>query len=155
MSEDRFLEKLKVLGVKDPNSPTTEELALILQTMLKDKEIKSQTIRSYLENANIALENYYDALKILSADARKIGEKAMDLIQQAIHILGANLRRKDLKPAERSEVRNQISELTVKAVDIHHRQAKTRDTMVITGGGLIAGLLALIAAIFTSRRNHT
>lgn len=154
MSEDRFLEKLKVLGVKDPNSPTTEELALILQVMLKDKEIKSQTIRSYLENANIALENYYDALKTLSADARKIGEKAMDLIQQAIHILGANLLRKDLKPAERSEVRNQISELTAKAVEIHHRQSKTREAMVITGGGLIAVLLALIGTII-GKRDHT
>ena len=155
MTEEKFLEKLKSLGVKDPNSPTKEELTLILETALKDKEIDFLTIRSYLETANIALESYFNALKSISADGRKMGEGALALIQQAIDILGVNLAKKRLKPAERSEVRNHISELTAKAVDIHHRQSDSRDTMVKTAGGVVAGVLAVIAWIFNSRRDQS
>lgn len=155
MTEEKFLEKLKSLGVKDPHSPTKEELTLILETALKDKEINFLTIRSYLETANIALDRYFDALKSISADGRKMGEGALALIHQAIDILGVNLAKKGLKPAERSEVRNHIGELIAKAVDIHHRQSDSRDTIIKTGAGVVAGVLALIALIFNSRQDQT
>lgn len=155
MTEEKFLEKLKSLGVKDPSSPTKEELTLILETALKDKEIKFLTIRSYLETANIALESYFDALKSISADGRKMGEEALTLIRQAIDILGVNLAKKGLAPAERSEVRHHISELTAKAVDIHHRQSDLRGTMVKTGGGIVVAALALIGWMFSSRQDQT
>ena len=155
MTGEKFLEKLKSMGVKNPSSPTKEELTLILETVLKNREIKLQTVKSYLETANIALNNYFDALKSISADNKKIGEEALALISKAIDILGINLAKKGLAADERSEVLHQINELTAKAVDIHHRQLDSRDTIVKTGGTIVVAILVLIGGIFGSRQDQT
>lgn len=153
-SQNDFLAELTTLGVKNPDSPSTEELTLILKAMLENKKINSETIISYLGNANIALESYYTSLKDLSTDSRIIGEKTLDLIQEGVQILGVNLQNKNLRAKERSEIRIQINDLMAKAVEVHHRQAKSRDVMVTTGGGVLVAFLAILATLF-GRRNDT
>ena len=132
---------IKKIGVKNPKKPTAKEIKLILDAYLRTKELDTEIFNNYLKMVNPALNIIFDGLKQFSEDQSKTSEKTLNIIKTAMHILGEELQKENLKPKEKSDLRNKLIEL----VNDAREESKENKAFLIKCGLIGLGAVTIIA----------
>lgn len=121
--EASVLERIRSLGVSDPLRPSAREIKLVLDAFIKKREIDKETFSAYLGHLDHTLTVLFDGLKQFSRDSASVSQSVLEVIKQAMEILGKELERSPEKE-ERAEIRQHIANLIVEArqeADAHRR----------------------------------
>lgn len=105
-----FLDKIKSLGVKDPQNPSDEDWQIILNAYIKEKTLDVDAFNTYMKFTSESLKSIVEALKSFTETERDVSVKVLDIISKATSIFEKELAR-EISDEERSKIRQQIIDL--------------------------------------------
>jgi hypothetical protein len=151
-NSNAILDKIRSLGVLDPPKPNSQDIKIILDAYLKNKELDVFIFKSYLDIVNPTLKILFEGLTSFSQDQKVLSSKALDIIHKAIDILGSQLE-KDLPSEERSQIRNQIVDLVSEARKETESSRKFMMNLAAIGGGFAIIAFGILVIIITKGKN--
>ena len=143
---------LKNLGVSNPENPSKADLELYLKALLIDKKIRLDESKNFLKNNADVTSNFLDALKSVAFGLEKTSQLTLELINNAIGIIGKQLDRK-LSERERKSIIKGILKLVEIAVGVEGDSRESRMHMIFIGGGLVVLTLGLAVFILSKGKN--
>jgi hypothetical protein len=148
-----IIEKLKKIGVKNFDNPSPDDIVKIMNAILKSKEIDASVFKSYVDNLAPQNKILFEGLQTFAISQKEISKSVMDIINNAINILGAQLD-KAQTVEERKEIRDDISKKVEEARIESDKQREFIKRLALIGGGVaLAGLG--VAAYFVTRGKNT
>lgn len=112
---------LRELGIKNPDSPNAEDLRKIFSLLLESKKISKEMFNKYCDTIAPSLEVVFSGLKAFCESQQKSSDKYLEIIREAINILGRELQR-DLTFEEREKILDRIKVLALEARDEADKQ---------------------------------
>ena len=117
-----------------------------------DKSITLGASKSFLKNITDVTSNFLDALKSVVSSQGDISKQTMELIKEAIIILGKQLER-DLSEKERKYINKSIFNLIERACKVDERSRKSGKQMLIIGGGVFLVAVGIVILFLTKGKN--
>jgi hypothetical protein len=147
-----IIEKLKKIGVKNFDNPSPDDIVKIMNAILKSKEIDASVFKSYVDNLAPQNKILFEGLQTFAISQKEISKSVMDIINNAINILGAQLD-KAQTVEERKEIRDDISKKVEEARIESDKQRKFYTRLALIGGGVALAGLGVAAFLVTRGKN--
>lgn len=148
MSENtpnELLEKLKNIGITNLQNPSAEDVLKILNATLKSKEIDADVFKNYMNYVTPQVKVLFDGLQTFVQSQEKISKSVIDIISNAINILGRELE-KDLTNEERKTIRDEISKYIEQARIESDKHRNFIKELTMFGG--VAVMLVIVAGVY-------
>jgi len=142
---NELLEKLKSLGVKNFKNPSPQDIKIILDALIRNKELDISAFINYMNFVTPQVKVLFEGLQTFAQSQEKISKSVLDIIKAAIDILGRELE-KELSIEERKEIRDKITELIKDAKEESDKQRKFYEKLAYVGGGVV--VVAIGAGLF-------
>lgn len=146
------IQHLKKIGVSDPKNPSRADLEVYLKSLLLDKKISIDESKNFLKNNADVTSNFLDALKSVASGLDKTSQQTIDLINNAISIIGKQLDR-ELSERERISINKCIFKLVNMAYEVDKRSRISGKQILFIAGGLVVLTLGATVFIITRGRN--
>ena len=143
---------LKNLGVSNPDNPSKSDLELYLKALLIDKQISFDASQNFLKNNTDVTLKFLDSLKSVASGLDRTSQLTIDMINNAISIIGKQLDRK-LSERERKSINKGILKLVEIAVGVDERSRISGKHMLMIGGGVLVLAAGLTVFIITKGKN--
>jgi len=145
-SKSDILEKIKALGVSNPENPTPEEMKIIIEAALETRRIDADCLRNYLDNVVPTFKVIFDAIKSISSDSTLVTRDVLKSIEKFQAILGKQLERDDIATEERKYIYDQLLNCIKEARDEANSERDLKEKTLIIVSGL--GLIIAVSFIF-------
>ena len=149
---NEIIEKLKKIGVKNFENPSPDDIVKIMNAVLKSKEIDASVFKTYVDNLAPQNKVLFEGLQTFAVSQKEISKSVMDIINNAINILGAQLD-KAQTAEERKEIRDDILKKVEEARIESDKQREFYTRLALIGGGVILAGLGVAAFLVTRGKN--
>ena len=146
------IQHLKKIGVSDSKNPSRADLEVYLKSLLLDKKISIDESKNFLKNNAKVTSDFLDVLKSVASDETTGSQQTIELINQAMVIIGPQLDR-ELSERERKFINKCILKLVENAREVDERSRNFRKVVRTIGGGVFVITAGVGVWIITRGRN--
>lgn len=144
---------VKRLGVPDPKNPSAKDFKLLLDAYLKDKSLDADVFNTYVKSLSVPLKAMFDGFAQFSADSKEVSKRSMDMIERAMDVLQAELKREGISDDERRHALDQVLRLVAEARDESARERSFRGRLAIGAVGTVVIVGGVAVFLATGGRN--
>jgi hypothetical protein len=145
-------DKLRELGITNPARLQPAHVKTVLDAYLNKHTLNADAFKAALCRVDPATSVIFEGLKAFAVAQGKVSADTMNLMEQGIGVLKAELSREGLSGEERSRLHRQVIELIAEA---RKESQESRDWFlkltVIGGGVVVCGLGVAVLAISGGR----
>ena len=148
---DAVLEKLKTLGIRDPENLSASDVDRICRAAIETKAMNLQEFVAVVEFAGVATKPFMEGAWKVASHGKDITEKALGIINQAVLIIGEQLKR-DLPGEERAQLLRLVEKL-IEAAQAESKRGRDSGTQVIAiVGAVLMAVVGLVSFFAGSSR---